>query len=126
MGMGKAKTIKEVSQAVSDDREFTVVFKEFLDHFIESGSLAMLLDEPDYVAEDRERTYLAGAAEYLASYLKTPPPAWVEKDIYFLRKPIVFGGRSAMMQNIKDTPSSFRRRMLFCGLTLTKLHRYSS
>jgi hypothetical protein len=67
------------------------------------------------------RVHLAGMAEHLAHLSGQRPPPWCETETYFLGQPLFLGAREAWGQLKKTTPSAFRRRMLFCGETLTKV-----
>jgi len=117
-------TLHNVSISVHDGKPFNFAIKEFLDVFIASPSKEALAAEPTEIKDDVERVYIAGVAEYLSHYLGEKPPEWSDGDNYFLAKPVVYGANKSKAQYISETPSAFRRRLLFCGATLTKLYSY--
>lgn len=76
-------------------------------------------DEPLPVADPVLMAHLGGLAEHMATLCGREPPPWTEKSEYFLDAPFMSGGPDSL----ESTPSAFRRRLLFCGPALQKLHR---
>jgi len=119
-------TLYDVSVVTNQGKPFNFAIKEFLDSFIGNPSTLSLVDEPEMMEDPMERAYMAGVAEHLSQYLNGQAPEWSNDPHYFLSQPVVFGRNKSKVQCIVDTPTAFRRRLLFCGLTLTKLHSYNS
>lgn len=61
--------------------------------------------------------WLAGLAEYLARKHGLPPPAWTDEAGYFLHEPVFFGGSNFREIALVETPSAWRRRLVFSGAT---------
>ena len=115
-------SLLEVSQWVNQHQKpFQQAIKEFIDYFISHPQKELFLEEPEHLDDSVEHVYLAGLAEYLAFWLNTPKPDWVENKDRFLRKSEHFGGTHSAMIIQMETPFSFRRRLLFCGDTMQKL-----
>lgn len=81
-------------------------------------------DEPPALPEIFMRAHLAGTAEYMAHLSNAHQPSWVNKDIYFLSSPVFVGGAASRANMVRDTPAAFRRRLLFCGHPLMKVHKF--
>lgn len=80
-------------------------------------------DEPLHLADPVLMAHLAGLAEYISTLTGQEPPGWTSKPVYFLKNPFYVGVRPGGRSAEETTPSAFRRRLLFCGPSLQKLHR---
>ncbi len=133
---GTPKSIRDVGVRVSYyGADYTATISSFIDHLIADLQTkgarlpaATLPISPDTfndklprIDNELHRVHLAGMAEYLANLSGQKPPAWCEDETYFMEEPLFMGAREAWGELKKATPSAFRRRMLFCGQTLTKL-----
>lgn len=128
----KPKSILEVSISVRNGHDYTCAVKEFIDEVI-SLSIApktrydfytiprsVFEDEPLWLDNSTFRAHLAGLAENLALLTGEQPPVWSEEEIYFLKTPVILGGARSHSHIVKETGSAFRRRLLFCGVSLSK------
>ena len=127
-------SLHAVGELVSGGHDYAFAMKEFIDCLIglaaasqEAGApdkvpAEVFSDEPPHLESPVHRAHLAGMAETLARMAGGEPPAWCHDSKYFLREPVFFGGRHSRHLVLAGTPSAFRRRMLFCGPVLSKLH----
>lgn len=77
-----------------------------------------MIDPPPLWMDDAiSRAHLAGMAEHLATRFCLPCPEWCEGPEFFLRQPVILGGRHSRDMLISETPAAWRRRLLFCGLS---------
>jgi len=126
----RAGSLVEVSRRVLEGREYVPTMKEFIDEVVLaarrggiSDPSAFVGDEPHPLPEAVDRAHIAGIAEYLSQILAARPPAWVEKDDYFLPQAVYTCGSAARAIYMIETPSAFRRRNLFCGPAAERLTR---
>lgn len=94
--------------------------REFLDQFYverdETARAAMLLEEPPLGANERANAYLAAVAEHLALRNQLVVPEWTAHKARFLRRPFFPCGLESLKATLLvDSPTSFRRRMIFVG-----------
>jgi len=92
--------------------------REFLDEFYSARDddrrAAMLEDEPPLVDGDRANAYYAAVAEHLAFKYHLPAPAWTAAPSRFLTRPFFSSGLESLKATLlRDSPSAFRRRMIF-------------
>lgn len=119
---GKPKTMLELSQMViAGQKPINDGIKEFIDEFIANPYLTLIEDEPELLNDAAENAYLAGIAEYMAFWIDEEKPAWTENSERFLKSVVFFGAENISPQMQQDTPFSFRRRLLFCGDTMSKI-----
>lgn len=96
------------------------LLREFLDAFYserDSGAReAMLSREPPVSGEGPLDAYLAAVAEHLAMRGPLPVPAWTGGHARFLRRPFFPAGLESLKATLlKESPTAFRRRMIFVG-----------
>jgi len=94
--------------------------REFLDAFyLEPDSdarEAMLSPEPLLSGDDRLDAYLAAVAEHLAMRNRLAVPAWTGEAARFLKRPFFPAGLESLKATLlKESPTAFRRRMIFVG-----------
>lgn len=94
--------------------------REFLDEFyVENDTqrrAAMLTDEPPMTEDDRANAYYAAVAEHLAFKYHLPVPAWTLHPVRFLKRPYFPCGLESLKATLLvESPTAFRRRMIFVG-----------
>jgi hypothetical protein len=132
----RPNSLIEVSRRVLDGSDYASTMKEFLDEVVQSAQVddregdavlvipvSFIEDEPLRLPDPVDRAHIAGMAEYISQLACTPPPAWVESDDYFLPEAVYMGGTNSRSIFLAETPSSFRRRNLFCGRVGERLLR---
>jgi hypothetical protein len=117
----KGRRPRTLAQVVECEREFgqlDAFLREFCDEFyIEQDAAkraAMLEVEPPLIDDEREDAYLAAAAEHLAQRYHLPVPHWTNQPVRFLHRawfPCGLESLKAML--LRDSPTAFRRRMIF-------------
>ena len=93
--------------------------REFLDEFyVERNRLTrqhMLREEPP-LTTGRTDAYLAAVAEHLALRNHLAVPKWALQPGRFLQQPFFTGGLESLKATLLvDSPTAFRRRMIFVG-----------
>ena len=104
-----------IQLAYGEDPE--VVVKAFLENFVQAEKKALSIDfftQEPLIEDDEIRAYIGGLAEYLSRATDMSPPRWCHQPIYFLKFP-VFWTELPRDILVANTPSAFRRRLLFCG-----------
>lgn len=131
----KPKSIAEVAHSVRSGHDYTCAVKEFIDEVINSTDApetrygfyqipsSFYEDAPIDLDSPAHMAHLAGLAENLALLTGSQPPAWTEEEAYFLKEPVVLGGANSREHIMAETGSAFRRRLLFCGSSLSKLFK---
>jgi len=94
--------------------------REFLDEFYVEDSAdrraAMLMDEPPLSEDDRANAYYAAVAEHLAFKYRLPVPPWSGDPRRFLDRPFFPCGLESLKATLLvESPTAFRRRMIFVG-----------
>ncbi len=120
VGVGRPRSLQD---AVTLGRKFgdtDSFIREFLDEFYIEQDRAqrefMLQGEPSVVAENRTNAYLAAVAEHLALRNHLPVPEWTGKPCRFLKHPFFPGGLESLKATfLVESPTAFRRRMIFVG-----------
>jgi hypothetical protein len=92
--------------------------REFLDEFYmethKDRRAAMLADEPPSTDSQRADAYYAAVAEHLAFTYGLPVPPWTSNPSRFLDRPFFPCGLESLKAIlIRDSPTAFRRRMIF-------------
>jgi hypothetical protein len=92
--------------------------REFLDEFyVESRAerrAAMLADEPPMTGDERADPYYAAVAEHLALKYRLPVPPWTANPRRFLNRPFFPAGLESLKAILLvESPTAFRRRMIF-------------
>ena len=114
----RPRSLVEVVARRQSDGDLNRHLREFLDEFyIEQDSAqrqAMLDPEPELLADEKLNAYLGAAAEHLAHLYGLDVPPWCENSERFLhRAHFPCGLESLKATYIKESPSAFRRRMIF-------------
>jgi hypothetical protein len=112
-----------LSEAAAWGRAFggmEAFLREFLDSFyLEPDAdrrAAMLAGEPPLSGNPREEAYLAAMAEHLASRHDLPVPDWTGAKARFLKRPFFPAGLESLKATfLVESPTAFRRRMIFVG-----------
>jgi hypothetical protein len=94
--------------------------REFLDAFYLEGDRdareRMLAVEPPLSGDPRRDAYLAAVAEHLAMRDRLAVPAWTADAARFLKRPFFPAGLESLKATLlKESPTAFRRRMIFVG-----------
>ena len=118
MKQKRPQTLLEVSQLGKHHGNYDAFLREWVDEVdkVTDGEQKrlMVLDEPIVLDHPIANAYLAAVAEYVCRMASVRPPTWTEKDKYFLTRPH-FGSslQSHKALLIAQSPSAFRRRMIF-------------
>lgn len=118
--MHRPRSLAEVAERGREFGGIDANFREFLDEFYSEASAdkraMMLAEEPPLTASVRENAYLAAAAEHLALRNDLPIPQWVNGEARFLKRPFFPSGLESLKAALLvESPSAFRRRMIFVG-----------
>lgn len=110
-------SIAEIAERASGGTQpFDLAVREFLDSWQASSRDARadaLAEEPVLVGKV-EDAYLAALAEHLASIDRADVPKWTEAPNRFLKEPFFAGGLQSLKAIlIVESPSAFRRRLIF-------------
>lgn len=94
--------------------------REFLDtYYLEQDAGArstMLSHEPPLGGDERVDAYLAAVAEHLAFRDHLPVPRWTAGKARFLKRPFFPAGLESLKATLlMESPTAFRRRMIFVG-----------
>ena len=113
----KPDSIAEIGhRAVSGTQPFDVAVREFLDCWQtmdEDAKLNAIRAEPCRI-ERVQDAYLAALAEHLAHLDRLPAPGWSGQSERFLETPYFAGGLQSLKATlIVESPSAFRRRLIF-------------
>jgi hypothetical protein len=121
-------SITEIAERSSGDSQlFDLSVREFLDAWqtlAPDERRGALAEEPGPVGRV-EDAYLAAVAEHLASLDRMEAPEWTEAPRRFLREPFFAGGLESLKAIlIVESPSAFRRRLIFISADgLSRPHR---
>ncbi|HZK99268.1 MAG TPA: hypothetical protein VFC47_05165 [Caulobacteraceae bacterium] len=116
----RPRSLREVAlwgRALGDPDGF---LREFLDTFYlepdPGARAAMLAPEPPLGEDERTDAYLAAVAEHLALRHHLAVPAWTGGEARFLKRPFFPAGLESLKATlIVESPTAFRRRMIFVG-----------
>lgn len=112
----RPRTLHEVSVRAADgEQAFDRALREFLDHFYANPEQreASLRAQPLRL-DDLRDAYLGATAEHLARCYNLDPPVWCETYGLALRQPFFAGGLESLKAMLTvESPTAFRRRMLF-------------
>ena len=115
--MRRPRTLREVAERVQQgERAFDPALREFLDYFYANPeSHAQAIAEPPALLDNDVRdAYLAAVAEHLARSYDMDVPAWSETRGLTLQRPFFAGGLESLKAVLTvESPTAFRRRMLF-------------
>jgi hypothetical protein len=96
------------------------LLREFLDAFYTEADAdrraAMLAEEPPLREDDRANAYYGAVAEHLAMKNGLPVPCWTGNTARFLKRPFFPSGLESLKAILlAESPTAFRRRMIFVG-----------
>ncbi len=110
-------SIAEIAERASRGTQlFDLAVREFLDSWqtLSRDQRADALAEKPVPVGPVQDAYLAAVAEHLASIDRIDAPDWTEAADRFLRKPFFAGGLESLKAIlIVESPSAFRRRLIF-------------
>lgn len=116
----RGTSLADVVAFAAVDGEIDAFLREFLDAFYleddQSKRFAMIRDAPALTDDAKANAYLAAVAEHLALRNGLEIPGWVHVDARFLKRPFF----PAKLESLKaillvESPTAFRRRMIFVG-----------
>jgi hypothetical protein len=116
----RPRSLWEVATWGRDLGGIDAFLREFLDTFYletRPGARAtMLAPEPPLGDDDRVNAYLAAVAEHLAFRERLPVPPWATRKARFLKRPFFPAGLESLKATLLvESPTAFRRRMIFVG-----------
>lgn len=119
-GSRRPRSLKEVALWGLSHGDTDGFLREFLDEFYlehdQRKRAAMLADEPPRDSVDRRNAYLAAVAEHLALKYRLPVPDWTGHPARFLSRPYFPCGLESLKATLLvESPTAFRRRMIFVG-----------
>lgn len=117
----RPKRLREaLDMSLGDDPAGTIdeLLREFLDEFYlcddDSVKSQMIQEEPRITGHEKKDAYLGAVAEHLAFKYNLPVPDWCAGEKRFLHRAwFPCGLESLKATLIKESPVSFRRRMIF-------------
>lgn len=114
----RPRSLKIVVDRGRDGGDMDACLREFLDEYYlevdRDKRVSMLAVEPSITDNDRVNAYLAAVAEHLALREHLEIPSWTQESCRFLRKPYFpMDLESLKASAIMESPSAFRRRMIF-------------
>jgi hypothetical protein len=113
-------SLREVAQWSRELGGVDSFLREFLDEFYVHTDVeernAMLRDEPALSSDARSNAYLAAVAEHLALRNHLDVPAWTGESVRFLKHPFFPCGLESLKATLLvESPTAFRRRLIFVG-----------
>lgn len=89
----------------------------FLDDFYSDatpeGRLSRLADDPGLSGNPKLDALMGAVGEHLCRRWNLAPPEWTDQPERFLSHPWFMGGERMKGFNLVESPSSYRRRMIF-------------
>ncbi|MFO1350395.1 MAG: hypothetical protein U1F68_06825 [Gammaproteobacteria bacterium] len=110
-------SLREVAERTLAGQAFDPTLREFLDEFYAypERRADMIAAEPPLV-DTLPDAYLAAVAEHLAERWRLPCPEWANGEQRFLHRPFFAGGLESLKATLLvESPTAFRRRMIFVG-----------
>ncbi|MHB1543598.1 MAG: hypothetical protein ACYCS1_02275 [Gammaproteobacteria bacterium] len=116
----RPNSLREVALWAREQGGIDSFLREFLDEFYmkhdPSEQIAMLSGEPPLSLDARTDAYLAAVAEHLAFRNHLTPPKWTGHQARFLKRPFFPCGLESLKATLLvESPTAFRRRMIFVG-----------
>lgn len=116
----RPRSLNEVAAWGAGLGDIDSFLREFLDEFYTEEAAAartqMIEHEPPLSDNPRANAYLAAVAEHLALSNKLPVPDWVSTPPRFLKMPFFPCGLESLKATLLvESPTAFRRRMIFVG-----------
>lgn len=120
MGTTRPRSLAEVaSRTLTQPAQFDSATAEFLDEYWAASAdvrQAMLHAEPAATGNAIKDAYLAALAEHLTMLAGSTAPEWCRKPGRFLTEPFFATGLESLKATLLvESPTAFRRRMLFVG-----------
>ena len=117
----RPRTLREVVLWGQAKGNIDGYLREFLDEFYLEAEAAlrqaMLGDEPPLISEGHVDAYVAAVAEHLALRYGLVIPEWTSRSERFLRTPYFPCGLESLKATLlMESPSAFRRRLIFVGI----------
>lgn len=117
---GRPHSLKEIVLFGEGEGDMDSFLREFLDEFYVQPDSArrqtMLNDEPPLVASEHANAYFAAVAEHLALRNHLTVPEWAADSARFLKRPFFPCGLESLKATLlMESPSAFRRRLIFVG-----------
>jgi hypothetical protein len=112
----RPRTLAEVaSRVAAEEQAFDPALREFLDSFYASPETRQLaIDDPPPHLDALRDAYLAAVGEHLARCHDLEIPDWAETRGLDLQRPFFAGGLQSLKARLfVESPTAFRRRMLF-------------
>lgn len=109
-------SLDEVARrVVNGTQKFDPAVREFLDHFyLNPDRREDSLKEAPALIGPVHDAYLAALAEHLSLAYDLPIPDWTESQGNDLKEPFFAGGLESLKATlIQESPTAFRRRLLF-------------
>ena len=126
--MRRPRSIAEIAErAAAGAQLFDPGVREFIDAWqlmLPQQREAAVTAEPVALGDVKD-AYLGALAEYLMACDRKFAPTWTEKPERFLREPFFAGGLESLKAIlIVESPSAFRRRLIFISADgLSRPHR---
>jgi hypothetical protein len=115
--MRRPRSLRAVAERVQrGEQAFDPALLEFLDYFHANpeGRVAAIAEPPPPLDDDVRDAYLAAVGEHLARCYGLEVPAWTETRGLTLQRPFFAGGLESLKAVLTvESPTAFRRRMLF-------------
>jgi hypothetical protein len=116
----RPRSLGEVVLLAERHGDIDSFLREFLDEFyVQHDSerrQLMLGDEPPLTANEQANAYFAAVAEHLALRNHLTVPEWVAEPTRFLKRPFFPSGLESLKATLlMESPSAFRRRLIFVG-----------
>jgi hypothetical protein len=112
-------SLQEVAAWGTERGDIDASLREFLDSFYlapQEQREAMLAEVPPATNNPRADAYLGAVAEHLARRYRLRCPQWSNESSRFLHRPFFPAGLESLKATLlKESPSAFRRRMIFVG-----------
>ena len=116
----RPQTLAEVVTLGAACEELDGYLREFLDaYYLEpecSQRVTMLSVEPPLLEDPRKNAYLAAVAEHLSLRERLSVPSWALAAHRFLKRPYFPCGLESLKAILLvESPTAFRRRLIFVG-----------
>ena len=116
----RPSSLREVAALAAVLGNIDGFLREFLDAYYTQDDpkrrTAMLAEEPQMLESERANAYLAAVAEHLSRCDRMSQPRWPNEPTRFLKRPFFPAGlESLKAQLLIESPSAFRRRLIFVG-----------
>jgi hypothetical protein len=114
----RPSTLKAAAEQAAMHGNFGAFIREFLDEFYaltdSEAQLQAIREEPPILNHPTANAYLAAVAEQLSLTNRLHPPDWTQQKRRFLKRPFFPAQLDSLKALcIKESPTAFRRRMIF-------------